>query len=246
MKIKRHLLCWHLLQSHTPPPLPHPSCHNCKNSTNTHAHSCIFTLTHTHHFSCSHLFPLATTLSSWCSCAHSWLHVNCVCVHMWTCRLFVAAAPAEYRHGFTHLCFCKATGKRDELYFISLLISTSFIYDSRKGDEVTSRSFIPTFFEFPLFMCFWLNYSLSPKCPIRYILELNQMFGHFSSHHSCVKLLCMSGCVRGSQWNTKCFLFWQQHHMQGHKSDHQRNRIQRHCCLQEATGISKDLWSGCR
>lgn len=110
MKIKRHLLCWHLLQSHTPPPLPHPSCHNCKNSTNTHAHSCIFTLTHTHHFSCSHLFPLATTLFSWCSCAHSWSHVKCVRVHMWTRRLFVTVVPAEHRYDFTHHCFCKAKG----------------------------------------------------------------------------------------------------------------------------------------
>ena len=77
MKIKRHLLRWHLLQSHTPPPLLHPSCHNCKNSTNTHAHSRIFTLTHTHHFSCSHLFPLTMALSSWCPCAHSLPQLAC-------------------------------------------------------------------------------------------------------------------------------------------------------------------------
>lgn len=83
MKIKRHLLCWHLLQSHTPPPLLHPSCHNCKNSTNTHAHSYIFTLTHTHHFSCSHLFPLTMALSSWCLCAHSLPQLVCnVCVRV--------------------------------------------------------------------------------------------------------------------------------------------------------------------
>lgn len=87
MKIKRHLLCWHLLQSHAPPPLLHPSCHNCKNSTNTRTHSHIFTLTHTHHFSCSHLFPLTMALSSWCLCAHSLPQLACnVCVFVRVCR----------------------------------------------------------------------------------------------------------------------------------------------------------------
>ena len=102
MKIKRHLLRWHLLRSHTPPPLLHPSCHNCKNSTNTHAHSRIFTLTHTHHFSCSHLFPLTTALSSWCLCAHSLPQLVCqvcVCVFVCVCVSFIAVVPAELRRG---------------------------------------------------------------------------------------------------------------------------------------------------
>lgn len=111
VKIKRHLLRWHLLQSHTPPPLLHPSCHNCKNSTNTHAHSRIFTLTHTHHFSCSHLFPLTMALSSWCPCAHSLPQLACnVCECVFMCvydvrnRLFkfflfvlLPSVPAELR-----------------------------------------------------------------------------------------------------------------------------------------------------
>lgn len=87
VKIKRHLLRWLLFQSHTPPPLHHPSCHNCKNSTNTRTHSFIFTLTHTHNFSCSHLFSCSPPLSPFgarvptldCS-----LHVKrvCSCVHV--------------------------------------------------------------------------------------------------------------------------------------------------------------------
>lgn len=57
VEIKRHLLCWHLLQSHTPPPLPHPSCHNCRNSTNTRAYTLtLFTLTHTHTTFPAHTF----------------------------------------------------------------------------------------------------------------------------------------------------------------------------------------------
>lgn len=64
----------------------------------THAHFCIFTLTHTHHFSCSHLFPLTTALSSWCSCAHSRLQLACkVYVCMRVSCLLLWRVPAACR-----------------------------------------------------------------------------------------------------------------------------------------------------
>lgn len=123
MKIKGHLLCWHLLQSHTPPPLLHHSCHNCKNSTNTHARSRIFTLTHTQHFSCSHLFPLTMALSSWCLCAHSLLQLACnvcvcvcvcLCVCVWVCHcLLLPRFQITAQTCSAHLCPCSTREKVD-------------------------------------------------------------------------------------------------------------------------------------
>lgn len=63
MKKKRHLLCWHLLQSHRPPPLLHPSCHNCKNSTNTHTRTFAYSHSPTHTTFPAHTFSRSPRLS---------------------------------------------------------------------------------------------------------------------------------------------------------------------------------------
>lgn len=105
MKIKRHLLRWHLLQSHAPPPLLHPSCHNCKNSTNTrtHTHSHIHTHPHTpfflltpfpaHHGSLQLVLvcPLSAAACVQCVCV-------CPCVPIRVSLSSIAVVPAELRH----------------------------------------------------------------------------------------------------------------------------------------------------
>lgn len=199
----------------------------------THTLFHIHTHPHTQLFLLTPFFLLTTALSIWCSRAHSRLQLACkACVFM--CVSFVVMVPAECRHKSAHLWFW-----REKMQFKPVCPLPNWKFPPRRTRSVVHlremRGKIQLFpREVQFFSTLLQVYLAAPHDVEQPNLSVHKIPRLLSLH----VLLHVKESVQHQM-----LPFWQQHHMHSHKSDQQCNRIQWHCCLEEAARISKNLWS---